>query len=643
VIDYLSCILFRIVGFCIRYLPVSFSLYLGRRFGDLLYYFDLKHRAIAYANIKTAFGQEFTPREIRALTHGFYRNFGQNLIEIFFIPSVDKKYIDKYISFEGLQYIDEAFRKKKGVILLGVHAGSWELSNIICANLGFPFSVFVREQKLPHLNKLLNSYRRQKGCKLIERENQTRQLIEALKNNEAVGLTADQGGKTGESVKFFGKDASMAMGAVKLAFKYDSVILPAYYARVKGPYIKTIIEPPFLVKKTSDPIKDIKNNLQELFRVYEKNIRSYPKDYLWTYKIWKYTNEKNVLILNDSKAGHLRQAQAVAKILSSILKEEGITANINTLEVKFKSVLAKNALTLSSCFSGKYNCQGCLWCLRKFLQEDSYRALLRVKPDFIISCGSSLSAVNYILCRENLSKSIVIMRPSVLSAKRFDLVIMPKHDHPPSRRNIVVTTGALNLIDGQYLKEQSEKLIKVSGFKLDAGGSYIGLLIGGDAKNFSLTKEIVRDAITQIKSAAEKLNADILVSSSRRTSKEIEKELKSEFGNYSRCKLLIIANEKNILEAVGGILGLSKIAVVTPESISMVSEAAASGCYSIVFEAKINKRHDEFLRNMADKGYIHLSRVSEISLLAQRIWKERPRGNILEDNSLVKEAIKRIA
>ena len=238
-----------IFGFIVTFTPIFLSCFLARRIGGLLYYLDYKHRAVAYSNIKTAFGAKLSPKQLARLTREFYRNFGQNLIEVFFIPMVNKKYIEKYISFEGLQYVDEAFKKKKGVILLGVHAGSWELSNIICANLGFSFSVFVREQKFTRLNALLNSYRRQKGCKLIERQNQTRQLIEALKNNEAIGLTADQGGSLGELVTFFGKDASMATGALKLALKYDSVILPAYYTRVKGPYIKTVIDRPLKSRK----------------------------------------------------------------------------------------------------------------------------------------------------------------------------------------------------------------------------------------------------------------------------------------------------------------------------------------------------------------------------------------------------------
>jgi len=131
-------------------------MFLGRRLGGLLYYFDRKHKAIAYANIKTALGAKLSPQELSSLVKEFYRSFGQNLIEIFLIPLVDKAYINKYITLEGKEHIFEGFKKGKGVILLSVHAGSWEFSNVICANLGFAFNLFVRGQRYPRLNRLLN-------------------------------------------------------------------------------------------------------------------------------------------------------------------------------------------------------------------------------------------------------------------------------------------------------------------------------------------------------------------------------------------------------------------------------------------------------------------------------------------------------
>jgi len=643
IIDYSGYILFKALGPLIRLLPKTLSLSIGRLLGDLFYVFDLKHRAIAYANIKTALGGRLTPSQIRKANRRFFQSFGQNIIEIFFIPLIDSNYIKRFVTIQGREHIDRAFERGKGVIFLAVHAGSWELSNIISANLGFLFSMFVREQKLPHLEKLLNYYRRNKGCRIIEKEDEIRQLIQVLRSNESIAITLDQGGRSGMPVKFFNKYASMASGAVRLALKYNASLIPIFPIRIKGPYLKFFVEPPFELKKTSDPEKDVRENLQRLVEVFEKYIEKYPQEYLWSYKVWKYSTEKNILILSDGKTGHLRQSEALGEILTEYLKGDGIKTAINTVEVKFKNPFSKSFLTLSKCLAGKYICQGCLFCLRMVLRKDIYACLIKLKADIIISCGSSLAAINYILSKENQAKSFVIMRPSISSTDRFDLVVISKHDNPPLKRNIAVVDGALNLIDEEYLKDQSKKLSELTAIKPLASQLHIGILIGGNTKNFQLKTADILEMSRQIKSAAEKLNAQLLISTSRRTPPQIEDLLKKEFKDYGRCKLLIIANEKNYPFAVGGVLGLAEIVVLSPESVSMISEAASSGKYVLVFGYDgVRGRHRGFLDNLRGNNYIYLSESGDLSSTLEKVWSVRPEIKILKDNQVINEALKKV-
>lgn len=626
-----------------RTLPKAFSLFLGRRLGDALYYFDARHKAVTYANIKVALGDKLSCEQLSCLTRDFYQRLGQSFIEVFFIPQVDKKYLDKYIIFQGLDYIREGRKKGKGVLIAAMHIGSWELSNVICAYLDFPFNFFIRGQRYPRLDRLLNSYRIQKGCKIISREDSIRKVLVALKNNEAIGITVDQGGKTGIPIKFFGKSASMPTGAVKLALKYGAVIVPAFYVRIKGPYVKLIIDAPYQLKRTGDPEKDTLDNLQEIVHSFQRRILEHPAEYLWHYKVWKYSNERTILVLSDGKTGHLRQAEALAKILVGVLRERGITAKVVTEEVKFKNKFSRRALGVSCGLGGKYQCQGCLWCLRAFLEKENYKSLAALKPDIIISCGAAVAAVNNVLSRENVAKSVAILRPGILSVRRFDLVIMPRHDRPPKRRNVVVTEGALNLINEAYLREQSKKLILPPATRHSLPATYLGLLIGGNTKNFTLSKDTVLEVIKQIKLVSEKLNTDILVTTSRRTSLDVEDLIKKEFRDYPRCRLLIIANEKNIPEAVGGILGLSSVVITSAESISMISEAVSSKKYVLVFrEAGLNRRHEKFLEYFTRNKYIYLAQAQDLGKKIAQLLQDKPQVKVLKDNFVVAEALKGI-
>ncbi len=643
IIDYVSYILLRFLGPFVRSLSPALSLALGRAIGELAYAFDARHRAVAFANVKTAFGAERSPCALKRIVRESYRAFGQNLIEVFFIPAIDRDYIRKYISVEGLAHVEEAFRRGKGVIFAGIHEGSWELSNIISANLGFPVNLLIQNQEYPRLNGLLNSYRSLKGCRIIQRQDQTKRLIEVLKANEAVGMTMDQGGKSGVPVKFFGKEASMSTGAVRLALKYGCALLPVFFTRTRGAYVKIFIEPAFELKKAGDQEKDIRDNVQGIIGVFEKYIRVYPKEYLWSYKVWKYSGQRSILLLSDGKTGHLRQSQAVAALLQGLLKKNGIRADIDTKEIGFRSSFGRRALTVCGVFSGTYSCQGCMQCLKGLLAKETYGYLMGKKYDYIVSCGSSLAAVNLLLSRENRAKSITIMRPSLLSIGKFDLAVMPRHDNPPKRKNVVATDGALNLINPEYLNMASQALAKRFGLKDGATVFSIGLLLGGDTKDFSLSRESVSEAIAQIKAVTEKLDARILVTTSRRTSGEVQRLVKGSFKGYPRAAAVVIANEENVAEAVGGILGLSNVAVVSAESISMISEAASSGRFVVVFgSSALGGRHGRFLKHMAKERYVYLSPPGELSSVIEGLYRQTRPPLALNDAAAVEKALERI-
>lgn len=633
--DYLSCILFRGLSFFTSIVPLSFSLFLGRRLGDLIYLFDRRHRLIAYANIRKTVADKFEPASSAKITRKAYQAFGQNIIEISFIPRINKQYLEKYIHIENKDNIPLAFKRGKGVIFLIVHEGNWELSNIICANLGFPFVLFVRDQGFPRLNALLNSYRLKQGARIIHKDGGLRELVDALKSNQGIGMTIDQGGKSGEIVKFFGKDASMSVGAVKLALKYDCSIIPVFYTRVKGPYTKVILDQVYTVTRTADQESDLKENLQRLIDIYEKYIRQYPQEYLWTYKIYKYGKQRDILILSDGKAGHLRQSEGAAKLLIRKLNERGIKYNLKIQEVKFNSKVSKFIFGLGF-LAG-------IGCLRRALTRESWQGVMGFNPDIIISAGNSTNRVNYLLKKENQARPIVLMRPAILSLDKFDLAIIPEHDGLTRRKNVVMTEGALNLIDTDYLKQKS-KNIEVSGLlkgKIDK--PCIGVLIGGDTKKFSICAHDIMELSAQIKKSAQDLNADLLISTSRRTSLAVEQVIKDEFSGYSGCKLMVIANESNNPDVVGGILGLSNMIICSPESISMISEAACAGKYVVVFKGSgLSRKHQRFLKKYQDRRYIYLKEIAGLGEEIKGLWLSKPKINVPQDNLKVSEALSRI-
>ena len=155
----------------------------------------------------------------------------------------------------------------------------------------------------------------------------------------------------------------------------------------------------------------------------EGYIRQYPSEYMWFYKIWKYSNQANVAILADETTGHLRQAQAVARTTQIALSERGIDSTERIISVEFKDKFTARLFRIFSVLTYPFVRQGKINFLKWFLTEKSLKEAHAMKADFIISCGSSIAGVNNLFAKDSNAKSIVILKPGLLSYNRFYLVI----------------------------------------------------------------------------------------------------------------------------------------------------------------------------------------------------------------------------
>ncbi|MBU1061105.1 MAG: mitochondrial fission ELM1 family protein [Candidatus Omnitrophica bacterium] len=638
-IDFLGYIILKILSILLGFIPLCLALWIGRRVGDLVCIMNSKRRAIAYANLKSAFPEK-TSCQIKRITKSHFENLGMSIIELLRTPRMGKRYLEKYISVENLESVKRALDEGKGMIFLAAHFGNWEVASLAISAKGYRMSLFAREQKYKRLNSLLNQYRAMTGCKVVTKGFSIRDIIKTLNNNGMVAMLFDQdAGPKGVFVELFNRPASTAQGVVSFSLKTGAAILPTFVWRVG--YDKHIVEigEPLELVKTQDKEKDIRTNLEKITGVLEHYIRRFPEQWLWSHKRWKTTPQRTVLILSDGKSGHFNQSLAVAEMieeaLGTRLKARGIEERpilkIKVVKVKFKNKVARLILDLASFFTGR-RCQGCLKGLRLCLEKESFNGVRSQYADIIISCGASLVSTNIFLKYENNAKNIVIMKPGLGKGRRFDIVILPGHDIKGERvrPNVVVTEAAPNRITEKAMEEAITRYPHTP-------RQGIGLLIGGDAKNFKLKKEDVEKVVDGILNIANKVGMDVFVSTSRRTSGEIDALLKQKLQKNPICKRLVIANEKNIDGIVPAIFGLSDVIVTSPESISMISEAVSSGKYTVVFRGGFatGGKYERAVKNLEEQGYIKTASPGAIQDVIDRLLRERPAIKKLGDRDKI--------
>jgi len=660
IIDFLGFITVKSFSVCLRCIPLRPALWIGRRIGDIVYCVGLKRREIAYANLKAAFPEK-SSKELKRINKAHFENLGMNVIELLKLPVMHKSYLESHVKLENKDNIKTIMEKGKGAIILTAHFGNWEIASLAASLNGYIMSVFAREQKYERLNNLLNEFRQSTGCRVITKGFSAKDIIKALHNNGIIAMLSDQdAGANGVFVNFFNRPASTAQGAIAFSLKTGATILPSFIHRIGGyKHIARAGEPLGLIN-TGNKERDMKENLQEIARILEDYIKKFPEQWLWAHKRWKSTPQRSVMVLTDAKAGHFNQALAVAEMIEKALgsmlearkiKEKPIV-KIQTIEVKFKNKFTKLLLNLSSIFASK-RCQGCLKCLKFCLIKESFEAVRNAYADIVISCGSSTTAANLFLKYENNAKNIVIMKPGFGRGKKIDLIILPRHDvrpvgeglKPSPTHNVLVTEGAPNRI-------------RATSDEGRATNNSIGLLIGGDAKGFRLKKEDVEKVVDEVMRISEEKNLDIFLSTSRRTSPQIDELLKEKLGNNKHCKLLVIANEKNIDGAIADIFGLSELVIISQESMSMISEAASSGRYAIVFKERQStpvpqgyragrtperqSKYQSFVTNFEKQGYIQTAQPDDIYNKIKQILETRPEIKRLNDREKIIERLKGI-
>jgi len=647
VADYVAYITVRVLNFILGFVPISASLWLGRQIGRAAFFFNRKRRLIAYANLKAAFAKDKSPKELKGITKRVYQNLVQTFVEVLNLTKINRKYVDSYVEVVNMDRIQNASKSGRGTILLTGHFGDWELSSLVSSVEGFPIMVLAREQKMKRMNELLNQLRESNGCKVIRKGMSTKNIFKALYEKNIVGILSDQdSGKNGIFVDFFGRPVSCNSGPFEIAERTNSLILPNFIVRTKGPCHKLILEEYIDLNDLSSSRESIKQGLVIFTNLLESYIRKYPDQWLWLHKRWKSTPARTVLVLDDGKAGHLNQSMAVAEDIKKARIIQGYKpedTRIIVVRIKFKSSWGRVALGLCAGFSS-WRCHGCMKCMKVCLDKDTYEALMKTYSDFVVSCGSSLAGVNIFMSKENNARNIVVMRPGIIMGlSKFNLALIPEHDRPAKKKNVVSTCLAPNLVNEDGIRKDGQILAR----RVHVGlAGAVGVFIGGDNPEYSLTDDLAASIADSLVSFCGSAGADILMTTSRRTPTGSEKILKEKAKASDKFKLFVVANEKNPPETVGGILSMSKVIVVSAESISMVSEAVTSGKPVIAFRLLKNKtgvtKHERALAALEKRGYVTICDAADLSATLERIWNNPPALKHIDDNERVFEAVRRL-
>jgi KDO2-lipid IV(A) lauroyltransferase len=268
--------------------PRPWAMRLANALGALGYALDTRHRRVALENLKRAFGLEKTPAQRKRIAVAAFQNLARIAFEIGWSLRLRPEEIMRHCRVQGLANLRKAHARGKGVLILTLHIGNWELLPIGVLMSGLKASLIYRPLDFEPADNFFYSYRSRFGAQPISKKKSMRKVLTALKQQTCVGILLDQdsGRTAGVFADFFGYRACTNKGMALVALKTQAPVLPAYLIR-RGLDFEIVIgqEIPLIRDLMIGDIVQV--NTAQYNRVLEEIIRSYPEQWLWMHKRWK--------------------------------------------------------------------------------------------------------------------------------------------------------------------------------------------------------------------------------------------------------------------------------------------------------------------------------------------------------------------
>lgn len=568
----MSYSLLKFVKSALEKLPLKASFSFGKFLG-WLFYNNNRKRWTAFRNLKAAFPQK-SNQQITEIIKSCFESLGLTIVE----NIIAERLMDK-IKINGLSNLE-----KDGGIMVGIHEGNWELANSALA-LKFPYAILVKKQKNPGVDEFLNELRRNSKLKVCY---SLKELISHVHKKGYIGLMADHGAEDNALfVEFLSQLVPTPGGAAYLAKRFNKKIFPAYIFRNKDFSHQIEIGPAIDPKDKTE-----EEALRQVNLFFEKFLIAHPEQYLWSFKRFKQKKNRNIVILNDKKNGHLKQSTALLSLFSERLGPDNIQPKI--LDIEYRNSFSRVIAEILAWVVPK-NYPQCLWFLFILLKKDSAKSLAETYADIVISCGNYVMPINRILSSYIGAKSITILKPNI-PANKFDLCIIPAHDRV-SADNIIPIDGALSYPQGI----EDKAYLCRKNFNLDRSKK-ISLFIGGPIRDEREFFRNLKIFVQNLKNYSVDKNYNLLISTSRRTPQAIEEYLESELKGFKNVAAFVCANQQNFDFIFEGFVSLSEAVFISSESISMITETISlkKPCAVTVLETHGDK-HNVFVQAIANE------------------------------------------
>ncbi|MBN2429036.1 MAG: mitochondrial fission ELM1 family protein [Deltaproteobacteria bacterium] len=344
----------------------------------------------------------------------------------------------------------------------------------------------------------------------------------------------------------------------------------------------------------------------------------------------------DLIIISDGKPGHLSGSKGV---LNSI--ELLTNVNFQIIKANLRSKFWRWPLRMLLNYGGWLKwlpAKAQILLIKLFYKIEDINSLLAVKKgSWVISSGGDTSFLNAWITRLCGLKNIYCSSLRGLKPSLFTLLILTQG--LPDSENQIIVPVAPAPVNRKEINKAGE--LFRSELHLE-GKKVLAVLLGGSGAGFVYDTAIMKAIAEGILGLAEKQNARLLITTSRRTGIEAEKSLKGLIEKHPHVSYATFFNHVPE-KVVSKFLGSSDAVFCTAESGSMITESLAAGkpTYAIYpQEVSPQPFYAQFLQQHIEAKHIKPVAIAELETI-DLASDNKSYFNILE-NDPVSELAKKI-
>ncbi|MFO7593030.1 MAG: LpxL/LpxP family Kdo(2)-lipid IV(A) lauroyl/palmitoleoyl acyltransferase [Pseudomonadota bacterium] len=265
-------------------LPYPAMLWLGRGLGGLFFSLMKRRREVALTNLRLCFPQKSDAERYRLARKSFISTATSLFEGVLSWWGSDARLKQLY-RIEGLEHLEAARKKGQGVILLGGHYTTLEISGRFLAYHVEGLQPIYKPARNPLFEAVMAGSRKRLFDDLVP-SSDMRRIVRNLKHGKVMWYAPDQdfGRKQSVFAPFFGFPTATLTTTARLARLSGAPVVPYYSERLPGTggYLVRLL-PALENYPSGDDIADAARTNQIL----ETQIERVPEQYLWVHKRFK--------------------------------------------------------------------------------------------------------------------------------------------------------------------------------------------------------------------------------------------------------------------------------------------------------------------------------------------------------------------